>query len=115
MWYYHQCMEDQNSDFNDYRDLIEYQVSFFEPKMVQDIIKERKAKETQKTNQEFAKQVKDTFGRTIEFGGKIESGMKDMNDVMKAIQFAEVMDSVQRKTKDPTLYNFRHWLDFNLE
>jgi hypothetical protein len=110
MWYYYNFLEDRNNQFTDHRDLVEYQVSFFEPKVVQDIIKERQAKDTQK----FSESIKNTFGRDIEFGGNIQSSMKDLGDVSKIIATSDKITKSQRRSKDDTIFNFGHWLEINL-
>jgi len=118
MWYYYNYLEDKHSEFTNERDLVEYQVSFFEPKIIKELLEERKERESKETEEkDFGKQVENTFGRGIGLGDtlKIKSNMNNIDDVAGMLQTADIITSTQRKSKDPTLYNFRHWLEFNLE
>jgi len=111
MWYYYSYLEDKDSGFIDYRNLIEYQVSFSEPKVIQEIIRERQSKEAEG----FNSTVKGMFGRDIEFGGNITSDMKNVEDLDRILSVVDSISSRQRQTKDETLYNFNYWLNINLE
>lgn len=101
-WYYYNHLEDNNIEVERERDLIEYQVSFFEPKAIREIVSERQAKQAQETNIPIEPKE-----------GQISSGL-DLKNLGNILDLSDRITRSQRHEKDATIYNFDHWLNINL-
>ena len=112
-WYLYNVIEDQDEEFKSKRNLIEYQVSFSEPEMINKVRKQREdAESTTKKDTQFANTLKNIFGRDTNFASKPNfSETHEVNDILQRI---DEFDS-QKKIQAKTAYNYADWLDFKLE
>ena len=112
-WYLYNVIEDQDEEFKSKRNLIEYQVSFSEPEMINKIRKQREdAENTTKKDNQFASTLKNLFGRDTTFAGKPNfSETHEVDDILKRIDEFDAQKKIQAKTA----YNYVDWLDFKLE
>lgn len=104
MWYYYHFVEDRQREIKDSRDMVEYQVSFSEPKLIQDIIKERQANEAAKENPLLP---------DVEATNSINSKL-DLNNLGNILDTSDRITMGQRTSRDPTIFNFDHWLNVDL-
>jgi len=111
MWYLHNFLKDQEEDYTNTRDFVEYHASFLEPQSVHKIRESRK-KAVELNDGEFAQNIKGIFGRSLPNVKKpgienTESHSVNMGDIMKNIEAS------RNKTKDEN-FNYKHWTQFKL-
>lgn len=73
LWYFHNAVEDDNAEFDRFRDFVEYNASFIEPEVVKSIIEDRKNENgdgagavASNTDEEFASNIEELFGKKLE-------------------------------------------------
>ena len=112
LWYFYMYSDDMNEDFTIKRDLLEYHAGFLEPEIVGKVrdAREKEAGDREgvigtKNEKEFSEGIGKLFGKSLE--GE-EYGIALADSITERDELANI-------NKGLPIYNYKHWLDLELE
>ena len=121
LWYFYNSLKDNEDEFINSRNMIEYHAGFLAPELVQKI---RNSREENKDNvigtkdeKAFGDSIKQIFGRDPgiapkQSGGNIKGEVHHIDNVLDRIAEYE---KTQQELEHTPAYNYKHWSDFDLE
>jgi len=119
MWYHHNDMKDYEDSYIKYRGMLEYHASFSEPNRVSEVIGKRSEAEGKSEvigttdDAEFNASLKSLFGRDAGLGPAIDTG--EMHNMRNMLDNIAEYEERQRLLEKMPVYNYSHWVDFDLE
>lgn len=121
LWYFYNYAKDQEEQLIVQRDMLEYHAGFLAPDMVDHVRKAREEEENKRPegvigttdDQAFAQSIGSIFGRDPGFG---DAPIGEVHDVSANIvdRMAE-HEMLQAELMKTPKYNYKHWIDFDLE